>query len=73
MNNPIEIKEIRSRTGLSQSKFGLMFGIPVSNIQNWEQHATTPPSYIPDMLNRILDLTDEVERLKQQLDAQQNT
>lgn len=67
MTKTLEIKEIRIRTGLSQSKFGAMFGIPVSNIQNWEQHVTTPPSYIPCMLSRILDLQDEIENLKKEL------
>lgn len=39
---PIDIKSIRSRLGLSQSEFALMIGVSVSTLQNWEQGRRTP-------------------------------
>jgi len=39
---PIDIKLIRSRLGLSQSEFALMIGVSVSTLQNWEQGRRTP-------------------------------
>lgn len=67
---PMEIKEIRKSTKLSQQKFGNMFGISVSNIQNWEQHVTKPPAYVPIMMCTILELQTEIADLKQKLNNQ---
>lgn len=60
----IKVKQLRDRTGLSQAKFGEMFGIPVANIQKWEQQTSTPPDYIVSMMERILDLQDEIYNLQ---------
>ncbi len=60
----IKVKELRDRTGLSQAKFGEMFGIPAANIQKWEQQTATPPDYIIGMMERILDMQDEIYNLQ---------
>ena len=52
------IKELRSRTGLTQDKFGEYFDIPFRTIQKWERNGSTPPKYIPEMIRRILDLEE---------------
>lgn len=39
------IKELREKTGLSQSKFASYFGISVRDIQEWEQEWKNPPPY----------------------------
>ncbi len=52
------IKEIRRRTGLSQSKFAEYFEIPRKTIQKWEQNGSVPPEYIPKMMSKILDLEE---------------
>lgn len=49
----MEIKELRTRTGLSQSKFASHFGIPVRTLQDWEQKKRTPPTYVVDMMEKI--------------------
>ena len=48
------IKELRERTYLSQSKFAELTGIPVVNIQRWEQGRTAPPSYLVVLLESYL-------------------
>ncbi|HEX5339148.1 MAG TPA: helix-turn-helix domain-containing protein [Gallionella sp.] len=35
-------KLVREATGLSQSEFALLVGVPVKTLQNWEQHRTRP-------------------------------
>ncbi len=54
------VKEIRERTGLSQSKFAAYFEIPVRTIQKWERGGSIPAEYIPKMMSRILDLEEQV-------------
>ena len=39
----MSVREIRAVLGLSQQKFADYFGIPVANIQHWEQGISTPP------------------------------
>lgn len=57
----IKIKELRQRTGLSQSKFAEYFGIPVRTIQKWEIGQANPPEYIPKMISRILELEKRID------------
>lgn len=42
----MNIKEIRTSTGLSQQKFGDWLGIPKRTLQNWETEVATPPQYV---------------------------
>lgn len=48
------MKEIRKVTGLSQQKFGDLYGIPKRTIQNWENGVNEPPEYVLRMLTRIV-------------------
>lgn len=50
------IKELRSKTGLSQKKFADKFEIPVASLQNWETERTAPPPYVIFMIKSILAL-----------------
>lgn len=50
-----QIKALRNRTGLSQSKFAETFGVPVRTLQQWEQHISAPPPYVIDMLEKSVD------------------
>ena len=58
------IKQLREKTGLSQSGFAYIFGIPVRTIQKWERNGSTPAPYIPAMINRIMCLEEENKKLK---------
>lgn len=50
------IKQLRKSTGLSQTKFGELFGIPMRTIQNWETGEREPANYIVNMMEIITDL-----------------
>lgn len=58
------IKELRERTGLSQSKFANKFRMTPVNISHWEQEVRKPPEYVTYMMERILDLEKENEELR---------
>lgn len=49
------VKELRAKTGLSQSKFAARFGVPVRTLQNWEQGHQIPPDYVVAMMQEILE------------------
>lgn len=44
------IKELREKTGLSQSQFARYYDIPVKSLQKWEQGARVPPPYVEKLL-----------------------
>lgn len=48
------VKELRSTTNMSQSKFATYLGIPVANIQNWEQGINNPPNYVISLISRVM-------------------
>ncbi|MBO6114481.1 MAG: helix-turn-helix domain-containing protein [Lachnospiraceae bacterium] len=53
------IKELRNKTGLSQSKFSGKFGIPVRTLQQWEQGISAPPEYLVRMMAYIMLLEEK--------------
>lgn len=46
----MEIKEIRSRLGLSLRAFGERYKIPLRTLENWEGGQRTPPDYVLALL-----------------------
>ena len=52
------IKELRKKTGLSQSKFSSKFGIPVRTLQQWEQGISAPPDFVIRMMAYIMILEE---------------
>lgn len=50
----LSINELRTLTGVSQSKFAKMFHIPVGTLAHWEQGIRKPPEYVVYMMNYIL-------------------
>ena len=46
----MEIKEIRTLTGLSQANFGKKYNIPVRTIQDWETEKRNPTAYFVELL-----------------------
>lgn len=59
MNISDRIKELRKKTGLSQSKFSAKFGIPVRTLQQWEQGISAPPEYLVRMMAYIMVLEEK--------------
>lgn len=56
----MSIFELRSRTGLSQSKFAARFHLNVRSVRAWEQNARTCPSYVLWMIEHIMELEEKV-------------
>lgn len=50
------VRNIRAKSGLSQSKFAQKYNIPTQSVQNWEQGHSKPPEYVVDMLARLVDI-----------------
>lgn len=58
------LKELRAKTGLSQTEFGKRLGgIPLRTIQNWESGERTPPEWT---LKLIAYRVENDENLKKQ-------
>ena len=55
------IKDLRKKTGLSQSKFSAKFGIPVRTLQQWEQGISAPPEYLIRMMAYIMLLEENAQ------------
>ena len=47
----LEIKEIRTQTGMSQSQFADYFNIPLSSLQKWEQGQRRCPDYLLSLID----------------------
>ena len=52
----VEVKQIRTYMGLSQSKFANYFHINISTLQMWEQGINKTPESTLFMIKRILEL-----------------
>ena len=65
----VNIKEMRNITGLSQSKFASLFDIPVSTLKDWEIGRRTPPNYVINMMQTILQnrgmLADPIQAMEE--------
>ena len=50
----MDIRKMRTMTGLSQSKFADLFELPVATLKDWEIGRRTPPVYVVNMMQTIL-------------------
>lgn len=50
----LSIKELRTKTGLSQSEFAKRFHLNKGTLANWEQDLRTPPEHVVYMIETIL-------------------
>ena len=50
----MNIKEIRSLTGLSQVKFCEKYNIPRRTLEDWESGKNKPADYLLDLLERAV-------------------
>lgn len=48
------IKEMRTRTGLTQAQFAQLLGIPKRSIENWERGVSRCPDYVPKFIDYFL-------------------
>jgi putative transcriptional regulator len=42
--DPVDVKAIRAKTGMSQSEFACRYGFSVRTLQDWERGRSQPPS-----------------------------
>ena len=54
------IRDLRRKLNMSQRKFADYFNIPVVNVQHWEQGVSSPPDYVPYLINRVICLETEL-------------
>ena len=56
------ITEIRAISGLNKTKFAEKYNIPYRTLQDWEAGIRNPPSYVLDLLERVVraDFTQEI-------------
>ncbi len=64
----MRIKELRKRTGYTQTQFGALFGIPMRTIQDWELGYRTPPEYVINMIEELLYLKGYIPTLSTQIE-----
>ena len=50
---PVDVRALRSRLGLSQSEFASQYGISLRTLQEWEQGRTSPDSAVRAYLTVI--------------------
>lgn len=58
------IKELRSLTGLSQSKFAKKYDLNIWTLQEWEQGRTRTPECVLFLLERLIREVDYKEGIE---------
>ena len=58
---PINVRDVRQKVGLSQSKFAERFGFTAATIRNWEQGRTRPDGPARVLLTVIAHHPEAVE------------
>ncbi|MDP3740418.1 MAG: transcriptional regulator [Hyphomonadaceae bacterium] len=56
---PVDVKAVRQKTGLSQPAFAMTFGLEVSAVRDWEQNRRMPER-TAQLLLRVIDAAPEV-------------
>ena len=56
--SPPDVKAIREKTGLTQTRFAIIMGVSVRTLQNWEQGHRTPQGPAVSLL-RIVEKDPE--------------
>ncbi len=53
-----DAKEVRAKTGLSQSEFARLMHVSIKTLQNWEQHRRNPTGPAAALLKIVLTAPD---------------
>ena len=54
----MSVRELRDKTGLSQTKFALKFHLNVATLRTWEQGIRVCPEHVLYMMTRILEFEE---------------
>lgn len=54
-----EIKALRTKTGLSQTKFAAFLGVSVASLRRWESGVATPSPMAKEKIDTAMSLSDE--------------
>ena len=57
----VDVREVRTRMGLSQAQFATKFGFPPATLRNWEQGRSRPDAPTRVLLAVIAKHPDAVE------------
>lgn len=49
------VKEIREALGISRAEFSRRYNIPIRTLEEWEAGRRTPPAWVPELLQRLID------------------
>lgn len=60
----MNIKDLRSITGLTQNRFGEKYHIPLRTIQHWENETRKPVEYIVYLLERVISEDYDMREIK---------
>lgn len=60
----MEIKELRTLSGLSQQAFSDKYKIPKRSIENWESGKRTPPEYVISLLERAVK--EDIKKIEEE-------
>ena len=52
----MNIREMRSSLGITQSEFAARYNIPFRTVQNWEEGVRKPPKYVLDLLSNRIEI-----------------
>jgi putative transcriptional regulator len=69
-SEPIDVRAIRSKTGLSQQQFCAAFGISLGTLRNWEQGVRAPRGPARALLRVVSREPAAVMRALQEADYQ---
>lgn len=62
--NPVDVRKIRDRLGLSQLKFALRFGFNLSTLRQWEQGRRKPDEAARVLLEVVSYAPEIVEKAR---------
>lgn len=56
--DPLDVKMVREKIGLSQSEFAHLMRVSIKTLQNWEQHRRNPSGPAAALLKIVLNAPD---------------
>ena len=66
--NKMTIKELRTRSGMTQKAFAEYFGVSKRAVENWEGGQRQCPEYLLDLMQYKLEKEGKIEQKKDELD-----